>query len=196
MPDLFDSFTLKGVTLRNRIAASPMCQYRAQDVLATDWHLPHYTGLARGGAGLVVVEATSVSPEGRITPGDLGLWSDGHTAGLAAIATSIADAGAVPGIQLAHAGRKAGCVPPWDGGAPLPATDPQAWQPIAPSALSLIADQPHVPRAMSLEDIRRVQQDFVDAALDAGFKWIELHFAHGFLAQNFLSLHSNQRDDA
>uniref|UniRef100_UPI000D3981C0 NADH:flavin oxidoreductase/NADH oxidase n=1 Tax=unclassified Variovorax TaxID=663243 RepID=UPI000D3981C0 len=199
MPGLFDSFTLKQITLRNRIAASPMCQYQAKDGLLTDWHLPHYAALARGGAGLVVVEATAVSPEGRITLGDLGLWSDAHTAGVAAIAKTIAVAGAVAGIQLAHAGRKAGCTPPWEGGAPLASNDPRAWQPVAPSAVPLIAEQPHVPRAMSLEDIHRVQQDFVDAArraLAAGFQWIELHFAHGFLAQSFLSTHSNQRDDA
>ncbi|WP_042577811.1 NADH:flavin oxidoreductase/NADH oxidase [Variovorax paradoxus] len=199
MPGLFDSFTLKQITLRNRIAASPMCQYQAKDGLVTDWHLPHYTALARGGAGLVVVEATAVSPEGRITLGDLGFWSDAHTAGAAAIAKAISDAGAVAGIQLGHAGRKAGCTPPWEGGAPLASSDPEAWQPLAPSAVPLIAEQPHVPRAMSLEDIHRAQQDFVDAAcraLAAGFKWIELHFAHGFLAQSFLSTHSNQRDDA
>jgi 2,4-dienoyl-CoA reductase-like NADH-dependent reductase (Old Yellow Enzyme family) len=199
MHGLFDSYTLKGVTLRNRMAASPMCQYMATEGLVTDWHLPHYTSLARGGAGLVVVEATAVSPEGRITPGDLGLWSDAHTQGLAAVARSIADAGAVPGIQLGHAGRKAGCAPPWEGGAPLLSADPARWEPIAPSALPLIAEQAHVPRAMTLADIRRVQQDFVDAAKrahDAGFKWLELHFAHGFLAQSFLSKHSNARDDA
>lgn len=199
MPGLFDSFTLKQIALRNRIAASPMCQYQAKDGLITDWHLPHYTALARGGAGLVVVEATAVSPEGRITLGDLGLWSDAHTKGVAAIAKTIADAGAVAGIQLAHAGRKAGCTPPWEGGAPLASTDARAWQPIAPSAVPLIEELPHVPRAMSVEDIHRVQQDFVDAArraLAAGFQWIELHFAHGFLAQSFLSPHSNQRTDA
>ena len=199
MPGLFDSFTLKQITLRNRIAASPMCQYQALDGLVTGWHLPHYAALARGGAGLVVVEATAVSPEGRITPGDLGLWSDAHTEGVAAIAKTIAAAGAVAGIQLGHAGRKAGCTPPWEGGAPLASTDPRAWQPIAPSAVPLIAEQPHVPRAMRLEDIHRVQQDFVEAAqraLAAGFQWLELHFAHGFLAQSFLSTHSNQRDDA
>jgi 2,4-dienoyl-CoA reductase-like NADH-dependent reductase (Old Yellow Enzyme family) len=199
MSGLFDSFTLKEITLRNRIAASPMCQYQAKDGLITDWHIPHYAALARGGAGLVVVEATAVSPEGRITPGDLGLWSDGHIEGVAAIAKAIADAGAVPGIQLGHAGRKAGCTPPWEGGAPLASSDPQAWQPVAPSAVPLIAEQPHVPRAMSLADIHRAQQDFVDAArraLAAGFQWLELHFAHGFLAQSFLSTHSNQRDDA
>lgn len=199
MPGLFDSYTLKGITLRNRIAASPMCQYMAKQGLATDWHLPHYTSLARGGAGLVLVEATAVSPEGRITPGDLGLWGDEHAQGLAAIARSIAAAGAVPGIQLGHAGRKAGCAPPWEGGAPLPLTDPARWEPIAPSALPYIAEQPHLPRAMTVQDIRRVQQDFVDAAaraLHAGFKWLELHFAHGFLAQSFLSKHANVRDDA
>lgn len=199
MPGLFDPYTLKGVTLRNRLAVSPMCQYMAKEGLATDWHLPHYTSLARGGAGLVVVEATAVSPEGRITPGDLGLWSDAHVQGLAAVARSIADAGAVPGIQLGHAGRKAGCTPPWQGGAPLSKADPVHWEPIAPSALPLIAKQPHLPRAMTLADIRRVQRDFVDAAQrahDAGFQWLELHFAHGFLAQSFLSKHANARDDA
>jgi 2,4-dienoyl-CoA reductase-like NADH-dependent reductase (Old Yellow Enzyme family) len=198
MPGLFDSFTLKATTLRNRIAASPMCQYQAEEGRITDWHLPHYTALARGGAGLVVVEATAVSPEGRITPGDLGLWRDAHTDGVAAIAKAITDAGAVAGIQLGHAGRKAGCTPPWEGGAPLDPSDPRAWQPIAPSAVPLIPEQPHVPRAMSLTDIQRVQQDFVDAArraLAAGFQWIELHFAHGFLGQSFLSTHSNQRTD-
>ena len=199
MPGLFDGFTLKQITLRNRIAASPMCQYQAKDGLITDWHLPHYAALARGGVGLVVVEATAVSPEGRITPGDLGLWSDAHTKGAAAIAKAIADAGAVPGIQIGHAGRKAGCTPPWEGGGPIASSDPQAWQPIAPSAMPLIAERPHVPREMSLEDIQRVRQDFADAArraLAAGFKWLELHFAHGFLAQSFLSTHSNRRNDA
>ncbi|RYF18989.1 MAG: NADH:flavin oxidoreductase/NADH oxidase [Comamonadaceae bacterium] len=199
MPGLLDSYTLKGITLRNRIAASPMCQYMAKDGLVTDWHQPHYAALARGGAGLVVVEATSVSPEGRITLGDLGLWSDAHVPGLSRVAAAIADAGAVPGIQLAHAGRKAGCRPPWEGGAPLRPGDPQAWQPIAPSAVPLVPEQPHVPRAVAVADIRRVQEDFVDAARrarEAGFLWLELHFAHGFLAQSFLSKHSNLREDA
>lgn len=199
MPGLFDSFTLKDVTLRNRLAASPMCQYMADEGLVTDWHLPHYASLARGGAGLVVVEATAVSPEGRITPGDLGLWSDTHSAGLASLAKTIGDAGAVPGIQLGHAGRKAGCMPPWDGGAPLAPTDSRRWVPIAPSAIPLIAEQPHVPRAMTTVDISRVQRDFANAAQrahQAGVRWLELHFAHGFLAQSFLSKHSNARDDA
>ncbi|MDA8446306.1 NADH:flavin oxidoreductase/NADH oxidase [Paracidovorax valerianellae] len=200
MPGLFDRFTLKEITLRNRIAASPMCQYQAdQEGRITDWHTPHYTALARGGAGLVMVEATAVSPEGRITIGDLGLWNNSHIEGLSAIAQAITKGGAVPGIQLGHAGRKGGCTPPWEGGVPITSSEPQAWQPIAPSALPLIANHPHVPRAMSLKDIHRAQQNFIDAAqraLTAGFQWLELHFAHGFLAQSFLSPHSNHRDDA
>jgi 2,4-dienoyl-CoA reductase-like NADH-dependent reductase (Old Yellow Enzyme family) len=199
MPHLFDPYTLKGVTLRNRIAASPMCQYMAQAGIVSDWHLPHYTVLARGGAGLVVVEATAVSPEGRITPSDLGLWSADHVPGLASVARAISKAGAVPGIQLGHAGRKAGCTPPWEGGAPLAADHVEVWEAIAPSAVPFMPEQPHVPRAMTLADIHRVQQDFAAAAgraAQAGFQWLELHFAHGFLAQNFLSPHSNQRDDA
>lgn len=198
MPGLFDRYTLKGVTLRNRIAASPMCQYMANDGFLNAWHQTHYTTLAKGGAGLVVLEATAVSPAGRITPGDTGIWSDAHVPGLAAAASAIRTAGAVPGIQLAHAGRKAGCLPPWQGGAPLPASDPRAWTPLAPSALPFMADAPHMPAEMSPGDIARTQQEFADAALralQAGFEWIELHFAHGFLAQSFLSRHSNQRTD-
>jgi 2,4-dienoyl-CoA reductase-like NADH-dependent reductase (Old Yellow Enzyme family) len=198
MPSLFSSYTLKSVTLRNRIVASPMCQYMAQDGFMNDWHGGHYAGLARGGAGLVIVEATAVSPEGRITPGDAGIWSDDHVAGLAAIARSIKSAGAVPGIQIGHAGRKAGCTPPWEGGAPLDPSDPAAWEPLAPSAVPFVAGSAYVPKAMTLADIGRVQQDFADAArraADAGFEWIELHFAHGFLGQEFLSTHTNKRGD-
>ncbi|MGH8786689.1 MAG: NADH:flavin oxidoreductase/NADH oxidase [Cupriavidus necator] len=198
MSSLFSPYSLKGVTLRNRIVASPMCQYMAEVGHLSDWHQSHYATLARGGAGLVIVEATAVSPEGRITPGDVGLWSDSHIAGLAAVAKAIKDAGAVAGIQLGHAGRKAGCTPPWEGGAPLDRNDPRAWQPVAPSALPFMPANPHMPREMSLEDIRRTQQHFVDAAaraLQAGFQWLELHFAHGFLAQNFLSALTNARDD-
>ncbi len=197
-PALFAPFTLKGVTLRNRIAASPMCQYRAQDGFLNDWHETHYTALARGGVGLVVVEATAVTPQGRITPGDAGLWSDAHTAGFKSVARRIKAAGAVPGIQLAHAGRKAGCQRPWDGGAPLDKADPQAWQPIAPSAVPYMPDSDHVPREMTEKDIGQTKQAFVDAsrrARAAGFEWLELHFAHGFLGQNFLSRHANLRHD-
>lgn len=198
MPSLLAPFKLKGVTLRNRIVASPMCQYQACDGFLNDWHQAHYTMLARGGVGLLVVEATAVAPEGRITPGDTGLWSDAHVEGFACVAQAIKDAGAVPGIQLGHAGRKAGCAPPWEGGAPLDKNDPRAWEPVAPSALPYMPCTPHTPREMTLQDIQRVQQDFVDAArraLDAAFEWLELHFAHGFLGQNFLSRHANTRTD-
>lgn len=198
MASLFTPFVLKSITLRNKLVASPMCQYMANNGLLNDWHQTHYAALARGGVGLVIVEATAVSPEGRITPGDAGLWSDTHVPGFASVAKSIKAAGAVPGIQLGHAGRKAGCTRPWEGGAPLPETDPQAWQPIAPSALSFMPSAPHVPREMTVEDIERTQQEFVDAAaraLAAGYEWLELHFAHGFLGQNFLSRHSNTRTD-
>jgi 2,4-dienoyl-CoA reductase-like NADH-dependent reductase (Old Yellow Enzyme family) len=198
MSSLFSPFSLKSVTLRNRIVVSPMCQYMARDGYVNDWHQAHYTMLARGGSGLVIVEATAVSPEGRITPGDTGIWSDEHIAGLANVADAIKSAGAVPGIQIGHAGRKAGCTPPWDGGEPLMPGDPEAWEPLAPSAVPFVAGSAYVPRAMTLDDIRRVQRDFVAAArraADAGFQWVELHFAHGFLGQEFLSTHSNQRDD-
>lgn len=198
MPSLFEPYKLKGVTLRNRIVASPMCQYQACDGFPNDWHQTHYTALARGGVGLLVVEATAVAPEGRITPGDLGLWSDAHVEGFNCIARAIKNAGAVPGIQLGHAGRKAGCTPPWEGGAPLDKNDPRAWEPLAPSALPYMPDTPHMPREMTLHDIQRIQQNFVDAsrrALEAGFEWLELHFAHGFLGQSFLSRHTNARTD-
>lgn len=198
MPALFEPFTLKGISLRNRIVASPMCQYQAHDGFVNDWHHAHYAMLARGGVGLLIVEATAVVPEGRITPGDVGLWSDAHVAGLARIAKSIKDAGAVAGIQLGHAGRKAGCTAPWDGGEPLDKSDPRAWEPVGPSALPYMPSAPHVPREMTLHDIEQAQQAFVAAAqraLDAGFEWLELHFAHGFLGQSFLSRHANTRTD-
>lgn len=198
MTALFMPYTLKNVTLRNRIVVSPMCQYMAKDGMLGDWHPTHYEGLARGGAALVVVEATAVSPEGRITPGDVGIWKDGHVPGLASVAKAITKAGAVAGIQLGHAGRKAGCTPPWEGGTPLPKDNPDAWQPLSASALPYMPSAPHIPIAMTTDDIKRIQQKFADAAvraLSAGFEWVELHFAHGFLAQNFLSLHSNNRTD-
>ncbi|USI74769.1 NADH:flavin oxidoreductase/NADH oxidase [Sphingomonas morindae] len=199
MSALFSSYTLKSVTLRNRIAVSPMCQYMAEgDGLVNDWHRVHYEGLARGGAGLVVVEATGVSPEGRITPGDLGLWTDAQGAALRPIVAAIKRWGAVPGIQIGHAGRKASANRPWEGDDHIPEDDPRAWQPIAPSALAFGGGLPRVPRAMTEADIARVQADFVAAATrarDAGFEWLVLHFAHGYLAQSFWSDHSNQRAD-
>ncbi len=199
MAALFTPFKLKDVTLRNRVAVPPMCQYMATDGFTNDWHQVHYASLARGGAGLVIVEATAVSPEGRISPNCLGLWDDKHIEGMARIAKAIKDAGAVPGIQIGHAGRKASANRPWEGDDHIPEGDPHGWQPIAPSAVAFGANLPRVPKAMSLEDIARVQKDFVEAARrakEAGFEWMELHFAHGYLAQSFFSAHSNQRNDA
>ena len=199
MSALFSPFTLKDVTLRNRIAVPPMCQYSAVDGFTTDWHPTHYASMARGGAGLVIVEATGVSPEGRITPGCTGLWNDAQAEGMARIAAAIKAEGAVPGIQIGHAGRKASANRPWEGDDHIPAGDAHAWQTIAPSAIAFGGGLPRVPTEMTLTDIVRVKADFVAAARrarDAGFQWLELHFAHGYLAQSFFSAHSNQRTDA
>ncbi|MEG5265550.1 NADH:flavin oxidoreductase/NADH oxidase [Pseudomonas sp. JDS28PS106] len=198
MSALFQPYTLKDVTLRNRIAIPPMCQYSADEGVVNDWHQVHYAGLARGGASLVVVEATAVAPEGRITPGCAGIWSDEQADAFVPIVKAIKAAGSVPGIQIAHAGRKASANRPWEGDDHID-SDPRAWQTIAPSAIAFGANLPKVPKAMTLDDIARVRQNFVDAARrarDAGFEWIELHFAHGYLGQSFFSEHSNQRTDA
>ncbi|HEX6735925.1 MAG TPA: NADH:flavin oxidoreductase/NADH oxidase [Azonexus sp.] len=198
MSALFSPFPLKDVTLRNRIAIPPMCQYSAVDGLSNDWHLSHYASLARGGAGLVIVEATAVAPEGRITPACLGLWNDEQAERLARIAAAIKAAGAVPGIQIGHAGRKASANRPWEGDDHIAADDPRGWTPIAPSAVAFGAHLPRVPQEMSVADIARVRDDFAAAARrarDAGFEWLELHFAHGYLAQSFFSVHANQRTD-
>ncbi|ALD93423.1 NADH-flavin oxidoreductase/NADH oxidase [Cupriavidus gilardii CR3] len=199
MSALFQPFKLKDVTLRNRIAVPPMCQYVAEDGVINDWHKVHLAGIARGGAGLVIAEATAVSPEGRITPGCAGLWNDRQAEALAPVVGAIKAAGAVPGIQIGHAGRKASANRPWEGDDHIPEGDPRGWQTIAPSAVAFGAGLPKVPRAMTLDDIARVRADFVAAAeraRDLGFEWLELHFAHGYLAQSFFSPHSNQRDDA
>jgi 2,4-dienoyl-CoA reductase-like NADH-dependent reductase (Old Yellow Enzyme family) len=198
MSALFDQFQLKDVSLRNRIAVPPMCQYSATDGMVNDWHRAHYTSLARGGAGLVIVEATAVSPEGRITPGCTGLWNDAQAQAFEPIVHAMNAAGTVPGIQIAHAGRKASANRPWEGDDHIAEDDPRGWPVIAPSAIAFGAHLPKVPRAMTLEDIARVRADFVAAAKrarDAGFRWLELHFAHGYLAQSFFSPHANQRND-
>ncbi|MCQ8241586.1 NADH:flavin oxidoreductase/NADH oxidase [Rhizosaccharibacter radicis] len=198
MASLFEPFSLKSVTLRNRIAVSPMCQYMARDGVVTDWHRAHYATLARGGAGLLVVEASAVSPEGRITWGDLGLWNEEQAEALRPIVADIKAGGAIPGIQIAHAGRKASANRPWEGDDHLPENDPHGWATIAASAVPFGGGLPRVPAAMTLDDIARVQNDFVETAkraLSAGFEWLELHLAHGYLAQSFLSPHANKRDD-
>ncbi|WP_456280576.1 NADH:flavin oxidoreductase/NADH oxidase [Cupriavidus sp. JZ107] len=199
MSALFQPFQLKDVTLRNRIAVPPMCQYVAEDGVINDWHKVHLAGIARGGAGLVIAEATAVSPEGRITPGCAGLWNDKQAEAFAPVVGAIKAAGAVPGIQIGHAGRKASANRPWEGDDHIAEGDPRGWQTIAPSAIPFGAGLPKVPRAMTLDDIARVRADFVAAAeraRDLGIEWLELHFAHGYLAQSFFSPHSNQRDDA
>jgi 2,4-dienoyl-CoA reductase-like NADH-dependent reductase (Old Yellow Enzyme family) len=194
---LFSPLTVRSVTLRNRIGVSPMCQYSATDGLANDWHFVHLGSRAVGGAGLVIVEATGVAPEGRITRGCLGLWSDKHIDPLARIAAFVKSHGAVAGIQIAHAGRKASAALPWEGGAHLSA-EQGGWEPIAPSAIPFGGNLTKVPRAMTEADITRVQNDFVATAkraLIAGFQWLELHAAHGYLFNSFLSPLSNRRTD-
>ncbi|MEF9677150.1 NADH:flavin oxidoreductase/NADH oxidase [Pectobacterium aroidearum] len=198
MSALFQPFKLKDITLRNRIAVPPMCTYSANDGLINEWHQVHYASLARGGAGLVIVEATAVAPEGRISPHCTGIWNDEQAQAFAKVAKFIKDAGSVPGIQIAHAGRKASANIPWEGDDHIPAGDARGWQTIAPSAVPFGANVPKQPQEMTLEDIARVRDDFVAAArraLDAGFEWLELHFAHGYLAQSFFSVHSNKRND-
>ncbi|MEQ9892449.1 NADH:flavin oxidoreductase/NADH oxidase [Pectobacterium aroidearum] len=198
MSALFQPFKLKDITLRNRIAVPPMCTYSANDGLINEWHQVHYASLARGGAGLVIVEATAVAPEGRISPHCTGIWNDEQALAFAKVAKSIKDAGSVPGIQIAHAGRKASANIPWEGDDHIPAGDPRGWQTIAPSAEAFGANLSKQPQEMTLEDIARVRDDFVAAArraLEAGFEWLELHFAHGYLAQSFFSAHSNKRND-
>ncbi|RRA48176.1 NADH:flavin oxidoreductase/NADH oxidase [Acidipila sp. EB88] len=198
MPGLFDQYSLKSATLRNRIVVSPMCQYMAREGVANEWHRAHYASLARGGAGLVIVEATAVSPEGRITWGDLGLWNEEQAAALAPVVADIVKAGAVPGIQIAHAGRKASANLPWEGDDHIPLGEANAWKTLGPSAVPFGAGLPRVPEEMSLEEIARVQADTVRTvcrARDLGFQWLQMHFAHGYLAQNFFSPHSNKRTD-
>jgi len=196
MTRLFQPLTLRGLTLPNRIAVSPMCQYSAQDGLPNDWHLVHYGGLAQGGAGLVITEAAAVLPEGRISPEDLGLWNDTQTEALARIVQVMATQGAASAIQLAHAGRKASHPAPWKGSGSLP---PAAggWTPVGPSALAFDTGWT-VPTALDEAGIQGVIQAFAAAtrrSLEAGFQVVELHAAHGYLLHQFLSPLSNRRTD-
>jgi 2,4-dienoyl-CoA reductase-like NADH-dependent reductase (Old Yellow Enzyme family) len=194
---LFQPLTLGDVTLRNRIAVSPMCEYSANDGMPNDWHLVHLGSRAVGGAGLVFTEATAVSPEARISPGDTGLWNDEQQAAWSRIADFVTAQGAVPGIQLAHAGRKGSTQVPWRGGNALPAGEGD-WTPVAPSALAF-ADTYPMPEALDAAGIAKVSTDFAAAtarARAAGFRVIEIHAAHGYLLHEFLSPLSNHRDDA
>ena len=195
--DLLSPLALRSLTLRNRIAMAPMCQYSAVDGMANDWHLVHLGSRAVGGAGLVIVEATGVTPDGRITPGDLGIWSDAHIEPLARIARFVESQGAVAGIQLAHAGRKASTAAPWLGGATLKTAAEGGWPVVAPSALPFHPDDP-APLALDEQGIAGIVDAFESAArraLAAGFRILEIHGAHGYLLHQFLSPHSNQRSD-
>lgn len=196
MSMLFEPLRLREVEFRNRIWISPMCQYSSVDGMPTDWHMVHLGSRAVGGAGLVVVEATAVSPEGRISPSDSGIWSDAQAEAFKPITRFIREQGSRAGIQLAHAGRKASTAEPWNGGKMVSEED-RGWQVLAPSAVRFDADYP-MPAAMTGSDIRKVIGDFVAAArraVEAGFEVIEIHAAHGYLLHEFLSPLSNRRTD-
>lgn len=197
MPHLFSDLRLRDITLGNRIGVSPMCQYSCVDGHATEWHFVHLGARAVGGAGLVFSEAAAVTPEGRISPEDLGVWSDAHFEPLERITRFIDAQGAVAGIQLAHAGRKASTYRPWSGQGAVP-ENAGGWQPIAPSALPF-SDSYAKPRELRADEILGVQEAFATAAaraFAAGFRVIEVHAAHGYLFHEFLSPLSNRRTDA
>jgi len=194
---LFEQWMIGDVSVRNRIGISPMCQYSAKDGVPDEWHAVHLGSRAVGGAGIVIAEASAVSPEGRITPADTGIWNDAQRDAWARIAAFVAAHGAVPGIQLAHAGRKASCDVPWRGGKQL-ALDEGGWTTLAPSALAF-RESDIAPKALDAAGIARVVADFRAAAVracEAGFRVVEIHAAHGYLLHEFLSPLSNHRDDA
>ena len=193
MPNLFDEFTLRGVTLRNRIGVSPMCEYSAENGMPNDWHFVHLGARAVGGAGLIITEAAAVEARGRITAADAGIWSDAQGEAWAKIALFLKQHGAVPGIQLAHAGRKASTSRPWESGAGVSDAD-GGWEPVAPSAAAF-APEYRVPHALSPAEIVTAFADAAKRSDAAGFDWLELHGAHGYLLHEFLSPLSNQRTD-
>jgi 2,4-dienoyl-CoA reductase-like NADH-dependent reductase (Old Yellow Enzyme family) len=193
---LFSPLTLRSVTFHNRIGVSPMCQYSSPDSKVTEWHIVHLGCRAVGGAGTVIVEATGVVPEGRISPADLGIWSDDHIEGLARLTRFMKDHGAVPGIQLAHAGRKASVPPPWDGRKFLLEKE-GGWPVVGPSPIPF-SEEFGTPREMNRDDIALVISSFGEAARrakEAGFQVVEIHAAHGYLLHQFLSPHTNKRTD-
>ncbi|MBX3693332.1 NADH:flavin oxidoreductase/NADH oxidase [Dokdonella sp.] len=194
---LFEPLRLRGITLRNRIAVSPMCEYSAVDGVPQSWHLVHLGSRAVGGAALVIAEATAIEARGRISPADTGLWNDAHVEAWLPISRFIHEQGAVAGIQLAHAGRKASVDVPWRGGARLEA-GAGGWMPVAPSALAYAQGEP-APMALDEAGIEAIVRAFADAAqraLDAGFELLEVHAAHGYLLHEFLSPLTNRREDA
>lgn len=192
----FSPYSLGPVELRNRIVMAPMCQYSSEDGFVSSWHGNHYLSRAAGGVGAIILEATAVEARGRISPGDLGIWSDDHVAGLSKLAWNIRDLGAAAGIQLAHAGRKASTSRPFDGFGPLKPSQ-GGWQPVAPSPIAY-AENYSIPSELTLDDIQNIQESFLTAtrrAITAGFQIIELHAAHGYLIHSFLSPLTNQRED-
>lgn len=201
MSALFQPFTLRDVTIPNRVWMPPMCQYSAAPEgpstgAPNDWHFAHYAARSAGGTGLIIVEATAVSPEGRISPYDLGIWNDTQVEAFRRITRFLRSQGTVPAIQLAHAGRKASTDRPWTGGAPV-GPDAYGWQPLGPSPLPFAAGHP-VPTELTVAEIHEIVGQFTDAArraLDAGFEIAEIHGAHGYLVNEFLSPHSNRRTD-
>ncbi len=196
MSKLYSSYTLRGVEITNRIVLSPMCQYSATNGMANDWHLVHLGTRAVGGAGLVFTEAASVVPEGRISPSDLGIWSDEHIEPLKRITTFIKAQGASVGIQLAHAGRKASCAAPWYGGKQI-STSKGGWQTVAPSPIPF-HEGDVAPLELTVKEVKSIVQSFIDAAkrsISAGFDIIEIHAAHGYLLNQFLSPLTNKRED-
>jgi len=198
MTHLFDPLTIRAVTFPNRVFVSPMCEYSSVDGFASDWHFVHLGSRAVGGAGLVLTEATAVAPEGRISPQDLGIWTDEHVAPLARIVDFIRQQGSLAGMQLAHAGRKASTYRPWDGSGQLPESKGGWKKVVAPSALRF-ADNYPMPQALSLEGIQEIVKAFASAAgraKEAGFRVIEIHGAHGYLINEFLSPLTNHRSDA
>ncbi len=197
MPHLFDPLTIGDVTFPNRVFVSPMCEYSASDGLVNDWHLVHLGSRAVGGAGLVMTEATAVTPDGRISPQDLGIWSDAHVEPLARIVRFIHEQGSVAGIQLAHAGRKASTFRPWSGDGAVPADEGGWTTVVAPSAVPFSSTYPQ-PQALTPDGIRATVTAFAEAARrasSAGFRVVEIHAAHGYLLHEFLSPLSNQRSD-
>jgi 2,4-dienoyl-CoA reductase-like NADH-dependent reductase (Old Yellow Enzyme family) len=196
-PLLFEPITFRSVTLRNRIAVAPMCQYSATDGLGDDWHIQHLGARAAGGAGLVFTEATAVSAIGRITPGCLGAYAPEHASLLARLAAVITKCGSVPAMQIAHAGRKASCDVPWQGGRPI-APDQGGWVPVAPSPIPMVEGSvdPHALTPSEIADIAAQFAATARVAREAGFKLIEIHAAHGYLGHSFLSPISNRRNDS
>ncbi len=199
MPDLFSPFTLKDITLRNRIAMSPMTQHRAVDGHIGDFHVMLAGSRAAGGFGLVFPEQIAITPDGRTSVSCAGIWDDAHIAGLARLARLVKEMGAVPAIQLGHTGRKGSECPPWEGRRQLPPDDARGWQVRGPSTVPFGGVRPYPVHALDVDEIRALHRAYADAArraVEAGFEWLELHFAHGYLGASFLSPLANQRTDA